>query len=165
VLLTARRSDGRLLVDGKTWTGSANDEEQLAHRPLAAAGLIDEWHVLIGRTVPRRAPEGARRSGPTPGAGRKPRSAQSAQTGLAAFEPIQTLERLRELRQAANGFIVITDTANPPRLHSAGCRTINEGFFVTKVIENGGRNGAYLFTRDADAARARWPRLRQHTCA
>jgi hypothetical protein len=33
------------------------------------------------------------------------------------------------------------------------------------VIENGGRNGAYLFTRDADAARARWPRLRQHTCA
>lgn len=30
VLLTARRSDGRLLVEGKTWTGFANSEEQFA---------------------------------------------------------------------------------------------------------------------------------------
>ena len=37
---------------------------------------------------------------------------------------------------------VTTDTANRPRLHNAGCRAINEGFSVTKVIENGGRNGA-----------------------
>jgi putative intracellular protease/amidase len=30
VLLTTRLSDGRLLVDGKTWTGFANSEEQFA---------------------------------------------------------------------------------------------------------------------------------------
>jgi len=30
VLLEARRSDGRLLVEGKTWTGFANSEEQFA---------------------------------------------------------------------------------------------------------------------------------------
>jgi putative intracellular protease/amidase len=30
VLLTARRSDGNLLVEGKTWTGFANSEEQFA---------------------------------------------------------------------------------------------------------------------------------------
>jgi putative intracellular protease/amidase len=30
VLLTARGSDGRLLVEGKTWTGFANSEEQFA---------------------------------------------------------------------------------------------------------------------------------------
>jgi putative intracellular protease/amidase len=30
VLLTARRSDGSLLIDGKTWTGFANSEEQYA---------------------------------------------------------------------------------------------------------------------------------------
>jgi putative intracellular protease/amidase len=30
VLLTARRSDGSLLVEGKTWTGFANSEEQFA---------------------------------------------------------------------------------------------------------------------------------------
>jgi putative intracellular protease/amidase len=30
MLLKARTSDGRLLVDGKTWTGFANSEEQFA---------------------------------------------------------------------------------------------------------------------------------------
>jgi putative intracellular protease/amidase len=30
VLLTARRSDGNLVVEGKTWTGFANSEEQFA---------------------------------------------------------------------------------------------------------------------------------------
>jgi hypothetical protein len=46
-----------------------------------------------------------------------------------AFEAIATLDRLREIQKAGEGFVVITDTANPPRLHRAGCEGIHERYF------------------------------------
>jgi hypothetical protein len=101
---------------------------------------------------------------PIPAADPVPTSPPRTRSGPHTFEPILTLERLRELRQATGGFIIITDNARPPRIHSAGCRNLEERFFVAKVIENGGRNGAYFFTRNADAARARWARLSEHVC-
>jgi hypothetical protein len=79
-------------------------------------------------------------------------------------EAVETLERLREIQAAGAGFIVITDTANAPRVHRAGCSAIKERFFTTKVIENGGRNGAYLWAPDPHHARTRWPRLNEHGC-
>jgi putative intracellular protease/amidase len=50
VLLTARRSDGNLLIQGKTWTGFANSEEQFADdfvgRRIQPFWIEDEAHKL-----------------------------------------------------------------------------------------------------------------------
>jgi putative intracellular protease/amidase len=52
VLLTARRSDGRLLVEGRTWTGFANSEEQFADdyvgRHIQPFWIEDEARKLDG---------------------------------------------------------------------------------------------------------------------
>jgi putative intracellular protease/amidase len=52
VLLTARGSDGRLVVDGKTWTGFANSEEQYADdfvgRRIQPFWIEDEARKLGG---------------------------------------------------------------------------------------------------------------------
>jgi putative intracellular protease/amidase len=50
VLLKTRLSDGRLLVDGKTWTGFANSEEDYAddfvHQKIQPFRIEDEAHEL-----------------------------------------------------------------------------------------------------------------------
>lgn len=52
ILLTARRSDGLLLVDGKTWTGFANSEEDFADdyvgQPIQPFRIEDEARKLPG---------------------------------------------------------------------------------------------------------------------
>jgi putative intracellular protease/amidase len=52
VLLTARRGDGNLLVEGKTWTGFANSEEQFADdfvgRRIQPFWIEDEARKLDG---------------------------------------------------------------------------------------------------------------------
>jgi putative intracellular protease/amidase len=52
VLLTARRGDGNLLVEGKTWTGFANSEEQFADdfvgRHIQPFWIEDEARKLDG---------------------------------------------------------------------------------------------------------------------
>jgi hypothetical protein len=101
------------------------------------------------------------------GAARTPATPRQGRTGhkdVPGFEPVLTLERLQEIRRAGAGYVVVTDTANPPRLHRADCEGVKDAHFATKVIQNGGRNGAYLFTASAEAAHGRWPRLREHTC-
>jgi len=52
LLLKARRADGSLLVDGRTWTGFANSEEDYADefvgRPIQPFGIEDKARKLIG---------------------------------------------------------------------------------------------------------------------
>jgi putative intracellular protease/amidase len=52
VLLTARLHDGRLLIDGKTWTGFANSEEDYADeyvgRRIQPFRIEDEARKLDG---------------------------------------------------------------------------------------------------------------------
>lgn len=102
-------------------------------------------------------------------AARTPRS--RAATGPAftsrtidGFEPIATVDRLHAIQDTREGYVVITDSANSPRLHRAGCPGIQEANFVTKVITNGARNGKYLWTARPETARERWQRLREHDC-
>ncbi|RKQ90867.1 hypothetical protein C8N24_0682 [Solirubrobacter pauli] len=80
------------------------------------------------------------------------------------LEPIVTVDRLHAIQAARDGYVVITDSANSPRLHRAGCPGIQEANFVTKVITNGARNGTYLWTARPETARERWARLREHDC-
>jgi putative intracellular protease/amidase len=69
VLLTTRLSDGRLLVEGKTWTGFANSEEQFADdfvgtriQPFwiedEARGLENTNFIVNGRFKPHAVRDG-----------------------------------------------------------------------------------------------------------
>jgi hypothetical protein len=79
------------------------------------------------------------------------------------FEVIRSLATLRDV-QEGRGFAVITDDANPTRLHRAGCRAIREENCIRNVIENHMRSGKYLFAEDAASARRRWQRMTEHAC-
>jgi hypothetical protein len=43
----------------------------------------------------------------------------------------------------AECLVVITDTANPNKVHRPGCRTVTAENFTTKVIDGDGKNGRY----------------------
>jgi hypothetical protein len=103
-----------------------------------------------------------RPTGGDPGAAS--RSAAPARAPASRFETITTIERLQEVQLAREGFVLITDNANPTRLHRAGCTAIREENFLLKVVANGMRNGQYLHTRDLAAARDRWRRRTEHGC-
>ena len=62
VLLTARRPDGSLLVEGKTWTGFANSEEQFADDFVGRRIAPNEWPTRCGRSIPSAAMKAARAS-------------------------------------------------------------------------------------------------------
>ncbi len=49
------------------------------------------------------------------------------------------------------GYIAITDSANPTRIHKADCQRLRRDWFKTKVVINRGRNGSYFFSEDYSA--------------
>jgi hypothetical protein len=55
--------------------------------------------------------------------------------------------------------IVITDTATGIRLHRhpSACPYVQQGYFVQKVITNGGRHGGNFGVADEVVARQTWP--------
>ena len=61
---------------------------------------------------------------------------------------IKTLEDFRRIHASGEGFIVITDNANPNKIHLPYCRTLKEENFRKKVIENKGKNGRYYWIDD-----------------
>jgi hypothetical protein len=131
-------------VQAQLWWRAAGPGASAGPALAYEVGSADE-----GPAVPASGPRGA-----------------SARTAPPAddFEVIATLARLRELQASAAGYVIITDTASPPRMHRAGCAAIREENFVGKVIERGMRNGRYLHALDSDSARRRWPRLTKHGC-
>ncbi len=80
-------------------------------------------------------------------------------------EPLQirTLDQLWMVT-ASGGGLLITDTADGQVFHPHpdSCPHVTADYFRTKVIENGGRNGAYYAIESLDQARSRWPAVR--TC-
>lgn len=77
---------------------------------------------------------------------------------------IVTLDQLREIQAEGEGFIAITDDANPPRLHKAGCSAVREDNFARKVMQNAMRTGKYLHVADPAHARDQWSTLRERDC-
>jgi hypothetical protein len=64
------------------------------------------------------------------------------------WREIRTLEEIREIRERGEGYVVITDIANPRgihKIHKPSCRYVREKYFREKVIENGCRNGRYYW--------------------
>ena len=58
---------------------------------------------------------------------------------------IQTLVDFNSIISKGEGFIAITDKANPDRIHSATCSRLREDWFVEKMVENKGKTGLYLW--------------------
>lgn len=81
--------------------------------------------------------------------------------GLPAGVEEITTEAEFDRAVADRALLVKTDSASPPKLHLSPktCSGVTVENFRTKVIVGGGRNGRYYRTRDATAAKARWPRL------
>ena len=56
---------------------------------------------------------------------------------------LMTVDEFREAKQARGQLIVITDTATGHRIHHAWCGDVREEYFVRKVVDGGGKSGAY----------------------
>lgn len=58
---------------------------------------------------------------------------------------LQTLKEFNSAILNQDGFIVITDIANPTRIHSVDCPRLKEDYFFEKMVENNGKYGLYLW--------------------
>lgn len=76
----------------------------------------------------------------------------SLEESPAQFEEIRTPRQLQSILAKGNGFIVITDNANPNKIHLPFCRSLDKSNFETKVIVNQCKNGRYYWTDDLKGA-------------
>ena len=60
-------------------------------------------------------------------------------------DKIETLEEFRSIISKREGFVTLTDFANPNRVHSVTCNRLKEKWFFEKVVENMGKSGSYLW--------------------
>ena len=64
------------------------------------------------------------------------------------------LTTLEDFRAAiGGGLIVITDTANPNKVHRRDCVHVREENFLTKVVNGVGNGGYFLVLTENEAAR------------
>jgi hypothetical protein len=118
-------------------------------------------HRVAGARSPRRAPMEPSERGAT--------DSEATNAVSAAGERHQPNREIDELLTiadfdgalAAGALLVVTDVANPTRLHRAParCPSVRREWFETKVIVNGGRNGQYYTVANELIASARWPKL------
>lgn len=73
-----------------------------------------------------------------------------------SWREIKTLEGLREAVKGNRGYIVITDSANPNKIHRPICSRISENSFEEKVIKNKCRNGHYYWVTTIESANRKW---------
>lgn len=72
------------------------------------------------------------------------------------YREILTLDEFRNIRRKGVGIIVITDIANPTRMHRTICERLKEENFITKVLKNKCRNGHYYWMDSIEFARKNW---------
>lgn len=70
------------------------------------------------------------------------------------IEEILSRDRFEDILQGGRGYIIITDFANPTRIHKvyAGNRFLTKRYFTEKVIQNKCRNGHYYWVDDDNLA-------------
>jgi len=72
------------------------------------------------------------------------------------YQEIKTTKQFETVRKGEEGFIVITDTANPNKIHTPDCRWVTGENFEEKVIVNRCKNGHYYWTNDIGWATKRF---------
>ncbi|MBT2729502.1 hypothetical protein J7E63_21655 [Bacillus sp. ISL-75] len=58
---------------------------------------------------------------------------------------IKSLAIFEQLKQQGKGYFIITDTANPTKIHHVTCSFVSSNNFKTKVIDNNNKNGEYYW--------------------
>jgi hypothetical protein len=64
------------------------------------------------------------------------------------IQEITDIQQFRTIKYEGRGYIVITDKANPTRVHKPNCSWVNEDNFTTKVLYNGRSQGQYYWVKD-----------------
>lgn len=82
----------------------------------------------------------------------------------AEWREITTLDEFRETKKVGKGYTVITDTANPNRIHKPACPWVKEENFEEKVVKNRCKNGHYYWTDNLEFAQAKWQAKTDSTC-
>jgi hypothetical protein len=77
---------------------------------------------------------------------------------------ITSLEELRKLRLADEGYIVITDAARPAIVHKLNARCISIDSFNVKVTVNRGKQGKYYWVDTVATAARKYEAKRCKTC-
>lgn len=72
------------------------------------------------------------------------------------YQEIKTVKQFETIRNRGEGFVVITDTANPNKIHTPDCRWVARKNFEEKVIVNRCKNGHYYWTDNIKLAAKRF---------
>ena len=72
------------------------------------------------------------------------------------YEEIKTARQFETICNGGEGFVVITDNANPNKIHSLNCRWVTRENFEEKVIVNQCKNGHYYWTDNIELAAKRF---------
>lgn len=141
-------------VEVELWWRAAECSESDAEPPAPLSYEVGTAASDLSRERPRSR---------VPGGRRIPRL-QAPESSKSGITLIRDLNQFTATQTAGVGFVVITDRANPIRIHRAGCPSVRKANFARKVIQNGMRTGEYFAVADLDAAQKHWPDLRAHAC-
>ena len=64
------------------------------------------------------------------------------------MKEIKTKADFEEVMRNNEGYVIITDTANPDRIHKPCCKDVRWENFEEKVIKNKCKNGHYYWSKD-----------------
>jgi len=70
---------------------------------------------------------------------------------------LQTLKEFNDIISNNVGVIVITDIANPTRIHLPSSTRLKEDYFFEKMVENDGKYGLYLWYESIELAKQDHP--------
>jgi hypothetical protein len=91
-------------------------------------------------------------------------SGDDMNAGESNWHEIRTVEEFRRVLAEGRGHVVITDNANPNKIHNPSCKWLKEAYFQEKVVENDCRNGHYYWTDDPGFATHEWKARRCPDC-
>ncbi|GAA0343240.1 hypothetical protein GCM10008967_37100 [Bacillus carboniphilus] len=64
---------------------------------------------------------------------------------------VNSLAKFEQLKTQGQGYFVISDIANPTKVHHVKCSFVTAQNFKTKVIDNSGKNGDYMYYSSIEA--------------
>ncbi|WP_274361913.1 hypothetical protein [Paenibacillus thermotolerans] len=69
---------------------------------------------------------------------------------------IKDIDSFLKMKEAGIGFVVITDSYNPNRVHRPDCTWVSAEYFKTKVVDNGNALVHYYWVDSVESAEEKW---------
>jgi hypothetical protein len=73
------------------------------------------------------------------------------------IEELTTIPEFRDALRRRVSIVITDSTGNRFHANPWSCEHVDEDFFVTKVIKNGGKSGGYYAVGSLREAEERWP--------